>query len=204
MEKCNQTKTSMDATPIPNSEEDQPGSSKPYRELIDCLMYVMLATRPDLNFAVNYFTRYQHEQTEARWKGLKRVLRCIKGTLDASLKYQKGISKDLSSFVDADYGSESDRKSTSGFLVKVFGNTVLWRQTTVALSSTKAEYVALATASSELIWIKNLNDLGITDMVPKIYEDNQSCIHLLARWEHKRLKHVDVKYNFVRDLYEKK
>lgn len=31
-------------------------NSKPYRELVRCLMYVLLATQPDLSFAVNYFS----------------------------------------------------------------------------------------------------------------------------------------------------
>jgi len=33
-----------------------------------------------------------------------------------------------------------------------------------------------------------------------VYEDNQSCIHLLSKCEHQRLKHTDVKFNFVREL----
>jgi hypothetical protein len=44
-----------------------------------------------------------------------------------------------------------------------------------------------------------LDDFQICDIEPVIYEDNQSCNVLLSRWEHKRLKHVDVKYNFVQD-----
>lgn len=32
----------------------------------------------------------------------------------------------------------------------------------------------------------------------------QSCVALLSHWEHKRLKHVDVKYNFVRECYMNK
>jgi hypothetical protein len=76
------------------------------------------------------------------------------------------------------------------------------KQSTVALSSTEAEYVALASASTELIWLKRLlEDFGVEFNEPiVVYEDNQSCIHLLKKWEHRRLKHVDVKYNFVRDL----
>jgi hypothetical protein len=74
----------------------------------------------------------------------------------------------------------------------------------VALSTTEAEYVALAMTATELLWLKNLlADLGIDCKEPiKIYEDNQSTIQLLQRWEHKRLKHVDIKYNFIRDLKE--
>lgn len=38
----------------------------------------------------------------------------------------------------------------------------------------------------------------------EVYEDNQSCIHLLKGWEHRRLKHIDIKYNFIRNLYAEK
>lgn len=210
MANCNPTDTPMEITPIPDNEFDQVQDTKPYRELIGCLMYGMLATRPDLSFAVNYFSRYQHKQSEARWKGLKRILRYIKGTLDFGLSFTKARDSELlTCYVDADFGSEPDRKSTSGYLMKVFGNTIFWttrRQTSVALSSTEAEYVALALATADLIWTKGLLEEinGIKNILPIIYEDNQSCIHLLSKWEHKRLKHVDVKYNFVRDNYEKR
>lgn len=52
----------------------------------------------------------------------------------------------------------------------------------MALSYTKAEYIVLATASSELIWIKNLLfDFEITDITPsKIYKDNHAYIYSLA------------------------
>lgn len=209
MEECNPTSTPMELTPVSENEEKLGPEEKPYGELVSCLMYGMIATRPDLSFAVNYFSRYQHEQTEARWKALKRILRYIKGTLNFYLCYKRSGGESLTCYVDADFGSELDRKSTSGFLLQVFGNTVSWttkRQNSVSLSSTEAEYVALATAAAETIWLKNLlNDFNIiNDIPPTVYEDNQSCIHLLSKWEHKRLKHVDVKYNFVRDLHEKK
>jgi len=76
----------------------------------------------------------------------------------------------------------------------------------VALSITEAEYVSLATASADVLWTKQLlADLKINCLgsIP-IYEDNQSCIHSLKTWNQKRLKHIDVKYNFVRDLQQKK
>ena len=47
-----------------------------------------------------------------------------------------------------------------------------------------------------------LADFGIIIGDPiVIFEDNQSCIHLLNKWEHRRLKHIHVKYNYVRDLF---
>lgn len=205
---CNSVATPMETHPQfmtqGNGEID-----KPYRELIGCLMYAMLGTRPDLSFAVNYFSRYQNAQTEELWKGLKRVLRYIKGTLDMGLLFEQGKQSILTCYSDADWGSGEDRKSTTGYVIKVYGNSVSWatkRQTCVSLSSTEAEYVALATATTELLWVKNLladMKLEIHDPI-EVYEDNQSCIHLLKGWEHRRLKHIDIKYNFIRNLYAEK
>lgn len=61
-------------------------------------------------------------------KGSKRdiITLHIKETVNIFLHYKKGATDEISCFVDADYGSESDRKSTTRFLVKIFGKTVLW------------------------------------------------------------------------------
>ncbi|XP_071643356.1 uncharacterized protein [Temnothorax longispinosus] len=106
------------------------------------------------------------------------------------LIYRKQQSAALATYADSDWAGSKNRKSTTGFLLEVFGNNVswtTWKQTTVALSSTEAEYVALASAAAELIWLKNLrNDLLITCETPvTLYEDNQSSIHLLNKWEHR-------------------
>ena len=123
-----------------------------------------------------------------------------------SLHYQKNDDDKLIGYADADWAGDKDRKSTSGFLFKVYGGLVCWstrKQSTVALSSTEAEYVALASASMELTWMQNLlADFGIIIGDPiVIFEDNQSCIHLLNKWEHRRLKHIAVKYNYVRLIH---
>lgn len=208
MEDCNPSKTPMEIKPVEESAECIV-DKKPYRELVGCLMYLMSTTRPDISVAVNYYSRFQSNATEVHWQGLKRILRYIKGTMDMGLFYQKGKDKVLTVYADADWASSNDRKSITGFLIEVYGAVVCWatrKQTTVALSSTEAEYVALASATSEAIWLRNLlQDFGLTvDDPVEIYEDNQSCIHLLKKWEHRRLKHIDVKYNFIRDLYSNK
>ncbi|PNF15497.1 hypothetical protein B7P43_G17001 [Cryptotermes secundus] len=208
MSDCHQVKTPMEQNPPRELEGDCIVGQKPYKELVGCLMYLMLNTRPDLSSAINFYSCYQSNATEAQWLGLKRILRYLKGTADIGLLYDVNTKKPLVSYVDADWANDYDRKSISGFLIQVYGNCVGWvtrKQNTVALSSTEAEYVALASAVTEVLWMKGLLvDFQICDIEPVIYEDNQSCIALLSRWEHKRLKHVDVKYNFVRDCYMNK
>jgi len=166
-----------------------------------------MATRPDICSAVNYFSQFQSEPTEEHWKGLKRILRYLQGTLDLGLMISKRSEIPLTGYADADYANNYDRKSVTGFVVEVFGNTVSWctrKQRTVALSTTEAEFVALATASTEILWLKQLLlDLKVEMNGPiPVFEDNQSCIHALKTWDQRRMKHIDVKYNFIRDLQQ--
>lgn len=173
-----------------------------------CLTYAAISTRPDLSAATNYFSRFQSCYNDDHYTHAKRILRYIQGTIDMKLVYRKYENVEpLTGYVDSDWASDrNNRKSISGFVFKVFGNTVSWasrKQSTVALSSTEAEYMALAEAICEEKWIRNLlQELGVECKKPtKIYEDNQSCIAIAeASHENKRMKHVDVKYNFIRDV----
>lgn len=183
--------------------------SKPYRSLIGNLMYACMSTRPDICAAINIYSQYQVTATLNHWKGLKRILRYLRGTPEWGLWYRGSSEHPLELYVDADFANEPGRKSVSGFIVKMYGDSIHWgtrKQTSVALSSTEAEFVALATGVSELLWLKTLiSELGINvDRPINVYEDNQSCIFALNNWEVKRLKHIDIKYNFVKDLCRNK
>ena len=77
------------------------------------------------------------------------------------------------------------------------------KQPVVALSSTEAEYVALAAAAQEVLFLRGLlGELGFRqDAATKLLEDNQSCISLAKNpGNHKRTKHIDIKFHFLRDL----
>jgi hypothetical protein len=207
MQDCKGAKTPMDAKIQPEQVEpaDCIVDTKPYRELIGCLMYLMLCTRPDLSAALNFYSRFQANATDKQWVEAKRMLRYLKDTQHFGLIYRRQTAPVLAAYADSDWAGSLDRKSTTGFLLQVHGNVVCWstkKQNTVALSSTEAEYVALACAAAELVWLRNLlRDMHVTYEDSTImFEDNQSCIHLLSKYEHRRMKHLDVKYHFVRDL----
>jgi hypothetical protein len=86
---------------------------------------------------------------------------------------------------------------------------ILWlsrKQTSVALSTTEAEYIAACSASSEVVWLRKLL-AGLFDLeleVTCIFCDNQSCIKLSENPVfHDKSKHVEIKYHYIRDLVQK-
>lgn len=183
----------------------------PCRNLIGCLMYAMLCTRPDLCISLNLLSRFQNKNNKELWQNLKRILRYIKGSVKVRLVYKRNDYKDLlTGYVDSDWaGNELDRKSTTGYIFKLFdNNTICWnskRQNSVAASSTEAEYMALYEGIKEALWLKSLLSSIKLDLTKPItiFEDNNGCIAIANNpIDHKRSKHIDIKYHFSRDFFK--
>jgi len=186
-------------------------TSKPYRELIGCLMYIMLGTRPDISFCVAYFSRFQDRASEQHYNYLLRVLQYLKGTKNLKLRYEIDTNFGLTGYADADWaGDTHDRKSTSGYLFKLFNSTLVWssrKQDLVALSTAESEFIAFSSAVTEAVFMKNLlEDFQVKLQSPVvIYEDNRSCIAIASNPNTtKRTKHFDVRLHFVKDYIVKK
>lgn len=175
------------------------------------MTYAHCTTRPDLCVATGYFSRFQSCFKENHYNHAKQILNYIRGTIDLKLVFKRNENAEtMIGYSDSDWaGDRNDSKSTSGYVFKIFGNTVRCasrKQTTVAKSSTKAEYIALSETISEGNWIKKLlHEMQIESSNPiQIFEDNNSCIKIAKEpREYKRIKHIDVNYMFTRDFIEK-
>ena len=119
----------------------------------------------------------------------KRILRYLSGTKNYGLIFKKLGKKDnndvyVSAYCDSDHaGDKTDRKSTTGYCVFVNGNLISWatkKQTTVAQSSTEAEFMALSDTVKEVKWIiMLLTELKYNVIAPAIiHVDNQSTIKI--------------------------
>ena len=112
-------------------------------------------------------------------------------------------------YSDADWaGDVKDRRSTSGNVFLLGGGAITWssrKQSSVALSTVEAEYMALSVATQEAIWLRQLQEaLGVTESGPTlIHEDNQGAISMAKNPVlHKRTKHVQIRFHFVREAVE--
>jgi len=208
MQDCKETSVPMQPNlkliPAENSDE-----SLPYRELIGSILFIARTTRRDIAFAVNKMAQFTSGYTSTHWLCGKGILRYLKGTMGMEIQYRPNSKILLRGYTDSDYaGSQHDRKSTTGFIYMLNEAPVSWlsqKQPVVAVSSTEAEYVALAAGAKEAVWIRQfMTELGIQQHDPTdLFVDNTSAIKLAQNPEfHQRSKHIDVRFHFTRSLIE--
>jgi hypothetical protein len=140
---------------------------------------------------------------------VKRILRYLVSTLCFGIWYPKGSTFDLIRYSDSDYaGCKVDRKSTSGTCQILGRSLVSWgskKQTSIALSTTEAEYVAAGQCCVQLLWVRQtLRDFGYNLSKVPLLCDNESAIRLADNpVEHSHTKHIHIRHHFLRDHQQK-
>jgi len=120
-------------TPMEQNLSIEPAQSVPeyikYRNLIGALLYISTSTRLDISYSVNYLSRFQNTYDETHYKYAMRILKYLYLTKDLKLTYKRNVNAEiLDCFVDADWaGDKTDRKSTTGYVIRLFGNVIYWK-----------------------------------------------------------------------------
>ncbi|GKE05601.1 putative ribonuclease H-like domain-containing protein [Tanacetum coccineum] len=116
----------------------------------------------------------------------------------------------LEAYSDSDYaGASLDKKSTTGGCQFLRSRLISWqckKQTIVANSTTRSEYVAAANCCGQVLWIQNqMLDYGYNFLHTKIFIDNESTICIIKNPVfHSNTKHIKIRHHFIRDSYEKR
>ena len=167
-------------------------------------------TRPDIANAVGAVARQAHDSAERHWRAVRKIIAYLNKTKDLGFVFVKDGDQKLSVYVDADYANQgNDRRSVSGVAVMVGGTVVNASSTTqhcFALSTSEAEYVAMAQGAKTALFTKAVLDFLQPELANEtidVFEDSQG-----ARAENPisggRTKHTDVRYPFIRELVERK
>jgi hypothetical protein len=213
------TNLKLSATDVPKDDEELPRF--PYRELVMSLLYLAIATRPDICYPVKELSRFMARPGVKMVIAAKRVLRYLGKTKHLGLIYHcvprtvlgglfaTSFETPVSAFSDASWADRlDDRKSTAGMVLLFNGTAIMWWSKvlrTVACSSQDAEFMALSDASREVIFIRNLlQGIGYKLEGPTaLFGDNNGSLALANNpCDHQKSKHLEVRYFFVRQKVE--
>ena len=210
MSNCNPTSTPMESN-LTLSPANVVMNLPEYRSIVGAVLYLARLTRPDVLPSVSILSRYLHCPGSDHITAAKRILRYLRSSKSfGSIFTGKSLKSQLhlSAYVDSNWANDlHDRKSTSGFAIYLNDNLLSFKSTKqkiVALSSTEAEYIAISTVTTKILWLLQLFDhLQITIQKPiPIHVDNNGAIKLASNNHSigERSKHIDLRYHHIKDL----
>ncbi|GJW65017.1 ribonuclease H-like domain-containing protein [Tanacetum coccineum] len=176
-----------------------------YQKLMGKLIY-LTNTRPDISYDVHCLSQFMHSLLTFHLKIAFKILRYLKSCPGLGVHSTKTSGMFLNAYSDADWAKcIVTRKSVIRYCVFFNNSLVSWKskkQNTLSKSSTEADYRALASVTSEVIWIlKFLKDLQVENLLPvSLHYDSNSAIKIAANQVfHKRTKHLEIDLHFVRE-----
>lgn len=193
----------------PNPDKASPNEIHAYQRRVGSIIYAAVITRPDVAFASSKLSEYLINPAIKHRDAADRVIIYLYSTRHYALEF--GSSPDDEEIFlmasDAAFGDNIDRKSTAGYLCKLFGAAVDWKsgkQMTVTTSSTEAELLALADAGKHLFWwIRLFDTIHFEPECPiVIHCDNRQTIGLLTKEDAQmttKLRHVDINRHWLRE-----
>ncbi|MBW0487390.1 hypothetical protein O181_027105 [Austropuccinia psidii MF-1] len=140
---------------------------------------------------------------------IKHLMRYIRAPLNFSLTFTKQTSTKIYTLekrAKANYANDrTDRKSISGILTSVYGNPISWlskKQTVVAQSISKPEFIAMNICTKQLCWMSFLlMEMGIEDSKPILFNDNCGATTIAKQAAlNANTKNIEVCYQYLRDI----
>ena len=160
--------------------------------------------------AAKSMVRHSHNPCERHRKAAVKILAYLNSTQDRGITYTKGEELSLSVYTDADYASKEAHIRSISVVAVMLGNSAVCAtsrtQHCVMLSTTQAEYVALAEGAKEGMFVRSVMPF----MQPNVYEitlmeDNEGAKGNGGEpLSSGGSEHVDVRMPFVRELVGKK
>jgi hypothetical protein len=183
-----------------------------YRTMIGELLYASTLTRLDISFVVGQLARQLAEPWNYHLDAVEKVYRYLLGTKSKKLVLGHSNINRIEDFkveiyTDSDWAHKADdRKSIGGYILMINDSPISWmskKQSTIAMSSTEAEYYSITEGVKEALFIRQcFNHYLGTNIVVKMKVDNTGSIEMAQhKTNHQRTKHIDIRHFFVWDHF---
>ena len=181
-----------------------------YQSRAGSCMHMCVHTRSDVEYATKACSRFLKSPGMKHMVAVDRIVRYLVTTADKCVIFDcnSPLVESISSYVDSNWASAWDAKSTSSGVVMGNGAGLVHfvrTQRLPAHSSCEAELIAVDDTAREIIFLINL----MKEFKKKIkkpmalMEDNQSTIALCYnRVQQQRSKHIDVRYFYIRHVIQ--
>lgn len=175
-----------------------------YLRLVGGINYLAYYTRSDLLYALSSVAQACSSPKNSDLRRVKRILQYIYFTKNEGILFNCDNDYNLICYVDASFNCYDDGKGHYGYTFSLGKNNGHFyskssKMKIVTLSSTEAEYVALAHAVTEIVYLRRLlKEIGFQQFGPtRVYEDNLSCIKIVeGELNHKTTKHISIRYHY--------
>lgn len=194
---------------VPNTAQATGAEIFEYQGKVGSVNYAATQTRPDIAFSCSTLSRYLTNPSSLHLAAVNHLLCYLVATQYYALYFHGGEYIEEQMFLaasDSSFADSRSRKSSYGFLFKLFGAAIHWQAikgSTVTTSSTEAELLAVSlVARFFLQWIRFFKGIHFRlDNEPTIYCDNRQTILLLQKEAPKlqtALRHVDIHQSWLR------
>ena len=189
------------------------------QENVGSILYAAVVSRPDVSFAASQLSQFAANPSPEHLRYADRVLSYLQTTKyyaiefsgSANAEVETGDDEVLQLSSDASFADDPEtRRSTQGYLMKMFGGPIMWqssKQKTVTTSTTEAELLSLSHTARETIGLYRLFEQIQFDpeQQPKILCDNQQTVGLIQKDRPQltlKLKHVDIYNLWLRQIHK--
>ncbi|KAI2491170.1 G-protein coupled peptide receptor [Fragilaria crotonensis] len=197
-----------------------------YRRVIGQMNYLEKCSRLDISCAVHQGARFVSNPRLQHGKALKWLGRYLVGSRDKGMIYSPATNQSFDVYVDASFTGDWDpeyadwdpdtARSRTGYVILYASCPVIWAsklQSEIALSTTESEYLAISTATREVLPLMELvqemqdHGCGLTATTPRlhcwVFEDNSGAIELATSVKNSkmrpRMRHINTKYHHFRN-----
>lgn len=199
---------------VPNDGEFNPERTARYQSIVGSIGYAANMTRPDIAFAAHKLCQFSHNPSPRHLELAEHLLQYLNGHRNYAVCLG-GDELNLHGYSDAAHADNKDRRSTAGYVFKAAGGVISYKshkQTVIATSTAYAEYIALASAAKEAIWLDKLVTQLRYNSTPALLQqtrpitilgDNNSSLAIAnADRNSNRTKHFDIVYHYTRECVD--
>lgn len=215
-------------TPLTSSYRPQPFEGQAtiqqiteMQEKVGSILYAAVVSRPDISFAASQLSQFTTNPSPEHLRYANRVLSYLQntkyyaieflGSVEQATEVETGDDEVLQLSSDASFADDPEtRKSTQGYLMKLFSGPIMWqssKQKTVTTSTTEAELLSLSHTARETIGLYRLFKQIQFDpeQQPRILCDNQQTVGLIQKERPQstsKLKHIDIHSLWLRQIHK--